>query len=347
MISAYAEYGHMKEALCLVDEMDTVILEANGIVFLTLLGACKNEKFLAHGRLIHAHIVACGLGADDSLGIALIDMYGKCKSLGDAWIIFNRVDQHSVVSWTAAITACIQNENFREALDMYRQMQLQGVEVDEVVLTSLLGACSGLGNLVEGRAIHKAIVAAGFACNMSLGNALINMYHKCGALEAAQAAFAKLDERNVVSWTTIISAYAHHGHGKQAVDLFRCMQSQRVDANDFTFVSLLSACNHAGLMEEAYFFFNAMRNQYKLDPTVEHYSCMIDLLGRAGRLEEAEALIRKLPITPDAPIWTSLISACKASGDAKRGQQAAVHTHLRPSSYVLLANVYAGCGNGD
>lgn len=348
IIAAYAQHGHFKEALWLFQEMRLEEVTPDKFTFLSCLSACADLEALAQGILIHAAIVEEGDEFDVSVGTALIHMYAKCRKLHDALTVFDRMHHHDVVSWTALITACAQHGHGQMAFQMFQKMQKQQVMPNNVTMTSVLGACASLAALEEGQLVHAHIIEEGCECQIVVGSALINMYSKCGNLDDACILFDKLHQRNVVIWNAMISAYSQHGHYKFAVDLFKCMQIEATQPNEVTFLIVLSACSHAGLVGEGYGLFISMKDHYKLDPSMRHYGCMIDLLSRAGRLDEAEDFMNDMPLPPDSQSWEILLGACRMFGDSERGKRVAERVMeldpLNESPYILLSNIYAAEG---
>jgi pentatricopeptide repeat protein len=249
------------------------------------------------------------------------------------------------------IAAYAQNGQGEEALQLFRQMQLAGVKPNLKTFTSVLPACANLAALEQGKEIHKEIIRNRFKSDVFVGSALVDMYAKCGSLEHAQDEFYKICHPNVVSWNAMIAGYAMHGHGKEALQLFEQMQYSGTNPDSVTFISVLSACCHAGLVKEGCHYFDSMNQYYHITPTREHYGCMIDLLGRAGRLYEAQDLISKMPIKPDASMWGCLLAACRTHNNIKLGKYVAgCILELDPENttpYVLLSNMYAEAGRWD
>jgi pentatricopeptide repeat protein len=226
--------------------------------------------------------------------------------------------------------------------------QDKDMEPDKVTFVSALTACASIGALDEGIAIHNRIIDHGFESDFFIGNAIVNMYGKCAALQKAQLFFDIMPKRNVVTWTSLITAYAQQGHGSEALSLYRRMQEEKVMPNSTTFLSLISACGHAGLVGEALFYFASMTDEHGIEPKYEHYGSMVDLLGKAGLLSEAEDFIQKMPMEADACIWISLLGACRMHGDMERAKRAAENVAFlegsNASPFILLFNMYASDG---
>lgn len=240
---------------------------------------------------------------------------------------------------------------FDRALNLFGQMQPTGVKPDSVTYASILPACGNLAALEYGKQFHKDIIRSGFQSDIFVGNALVDMYAKCGSVWEAFKVFEKIGKRNVISWTAMIAGYAMNGHGKEAIKLFQQMQQSSTKPNHITFVGVLSACCHAGLVDDGWQYFHCMVRDYHIMPYMEHYCCMVDLLGRAGFLDEAEDFINKMPLKPDTSIWASLLGACTIHSNIDLGERVAECLFelepKNPAHYVLLSNLYAVAGRWD
>ncbi|KAJ9707615.1 hypothetical protein PVL29_002587 [Vitis rotundifolia] len=281
----------------------------------------------------------------------MIDGYVRIGELEVARKLFDEMPQRSVVSWNVMITGYAQSGHFKEGVEVFREMQMAEVPPNYVTLVSVLPAMSRLGALELGKWVHLYAVRNNIGVDDVLGSALIDMYAKCGSIEKALQVFEGLPKRKVVTWSTIIAGLAMHGRAKDALDHFEDMERAGVMPSDVTYISLLSACSHAGLVDEGRWFFDHMVRVSGLEPRIEHYGCMVDLLGRAGLLEESEELILNMPIKPDDVIWKALLGACKMHGNVEMGKRVAEHLmELAPhdsGSYVALSNIYASSGNWE
>ncbi|KAL6348264.1 hypothetical protein AAG906_005558 [Vitis piasezkii] len=269
----------------------------------------------------------------------MIDGYVRIGELEVARKLFDEMPQRSVVSWNVMIAGYAQSGHFKEAVEVFREMQMAEAPPNYVTLVSL------------GKWVHLYAVRDNIGVDDVLGSALIDMYAKCGSIEKALQVFEGLPKRNVVTWSTIIAGLAMHGQAKDARDHFEDMERAGVMPSDVTYIGLLSACSHAGLVDEGRWFFDHMVRVSGLEPRIEHYGCMVDLLGRAGLLEESEELILNMPIKPDDVIWKALLGACKMHGNVEMGKRVAEHLmELAPhdsGSYVALSNIYASSGNWE
>lgn len=348
IMEAYSHHGLGKEAFDLYAEMQMHGITPDRVSFVSIIGACADTSAISEGKSIHAHLVVCGFEDDVMIRNALVYMYGRCGELQDARVLFEKSRHRTVVSWNAMISALSQHEHSKESLNIFRKMQQGFVKPTLITFTGLLSACASPISLAEGKAIHACIVDHGFDSDVIVGSALLSMYGKCGDLEDACLMFDYMDIRNVCSWNAMLMAHSQHGNGVEALELFRQMEEQGVEPNEVTFVALLSACAHSGLVCEGQNFYVSMRQRHEITPILEHHSCMIDLLGRAGRLDEAENMIYKMPLEADLPVWTSLLRACKIHGDITRGERAAEHLfELDPendAAFLLLSNLYGTYG---
>lgn len=329
-----------------LDWLDGLGIRVDLGTYASLLGQYGDAKALLAGKRVHSHIVKSEREQDRFLGNLLVLMYGKCGALGDASTVFAKMRQHNVFSWNIIIGAYAHYDKGKEALRFYQQMLLEGVLPDKVTFVSILSACSDQVALGDGRQIHGLVMGCEFESDVSIGTALVNMYRKCGTLAHARKVFDEMAERNVMSWSAIIAAHGQHGEGKEALGLFQKMEREGVIPNDITFVSILSACSHTGLVDEGCRYFMSMINDHGITPNEEHYNCMIDLLGRAGRLSEGEELMENFK--PSAMSWITLLSACRMTLDLERAKCAAEHVHdLDPRNskpYTLLSNIYSAAG---
>ncbi|CAM6017495.1 unnamed protein product [Sphagnum balticum] len=332
------------------------ILDQQGIcvdffIYATLLRRCTQMKDMMEGKRVHAHIIKSGMQPDIYLGNTLLNLYANTGSVIDTHCVFDKLPQKDVVSWNTMIVGYAKHGCGEEAFRLFHQMQQEGFKPDTVTCTSILKACTGPRALEWGKRVHSHIMKAGYNVDVRIGNALIDMYAKCGSLEAARQVFDVMPERDVISWTAMIVGLAQHGCGEEALQVFEQMRVEGVEPNAVTFVGVLSACSHAGLVEEAYGYFSSMCHQNGISPVGEHYGCMVDLLGRGGHLKEAEDLIKKMPAEADATIWGSLLGACRTHGNVELAECAAGNClQLEPKDaavYVLLSHIYAAAGMWD
>eukprot|EP01018_Ginkgo_biloba_P019015 Gb_21714 [translate_table: standard] len=381
MITGCIQNGYFEEALNLFREMQMTDVKINSVTLASILPACANLAVLEYGKEVHEDAIRNGFQSDIVLGNALVDMYIECGSIDDARGVFDNMPERNVVSWNA-MTTHSQTEHFddalklsqkmpqqnvvswsmmiagyaqsghsNEALKLFRQMQLAGVNPNSVTFASVLPACANLAALEHGKEVHENIIKSGFDSDIFVGNALVDMYAKCGSIENAWKMFDKMLKRDAVSWNTMIGGYAIHGCGKEALQLFEQMQHSDMKPDKVTFIGVLSACCNAGLVHDGLQYFNRMSQDYHITPAVEHYGCIVGLLGRAGHLDEAYNFINIMPIKPNAAVWRSLLGACRIHSNIELGELVAERLfELDPKNdaqYVLLSNIYASAGWWD
>ncbi|KAL8149880.1 pentatricopeptide repeat-containing protein CRR2, chloroplastic-like [Apium graveolens] len=313
-----------------------------------VIRACRDTMNVNMGRLVHNVVCKFGLDLDQFVVAALVDMYAKCRVLDDARRLFDGMVKKDLVSWTVMIGACVELSDASEALVLFDRMREEGVMPDKVTMVTVVNACAKLGVMYKARLVHDFISSRKISEDVILGTALIDMYAKCGSVDCAREIFDRMREKNVISWSAMIAAYGYHGEGRKALDLLPMMLSNGIIPNRITFVSLLYACSHAGLVEDGLRLFSVMKEEYSLRPDVKHYTCMVDLLGRAGRLDQAMKLIEEMNIEKDEGLWSSLLGACRIYGHTELAEKAAQSLlelqPQSPSSYVLLSNIYAKAG---
>jgi len=224
---------------------------------------------------------------------------------------------HDVVSWNAMIMGYVKCGQGRKALELFKQLQHKGVEADPVTFVGVLNVCTSVGALEEGKHVHEQIIQCGFESDIFVGRSLIDMYVKCGAVEDAQRVFNMITTRNLAAWNAMLGGYAMHGQAKKALGHFEHMYQENIEIDMITFIALLQACSHAGLVDEGLHYFESMGLVYNGSSALDHYACIVDLLGCAGLLLEAEDLITMMPCVQDAAVWKTLLGACRNHGDAE------------------------------
>ncbi|KAL2557480.1 Pentatricopeptide repeat-containing protein [Forsythia ovata] len=345
MISGYSQNGEDGEALDLFVEMYNQRMGFDQATLLAILNATASLQNVNVCRQIHVLIVKSGYQSDNFVLNSLVDSYGKCSHVGDASRVFYECSNPDLPSFTSIITAYAQYGQGEEALKLYLNMLEMDLKPDSFVFSSLLNACAILSAYEQGRQIHVHAFKLGFMFDVFAGNSLVNMYAKCGSIEETGCAFYEIPERGVVSWSAMIGGLAQHGHGKEALQLFDEMLKEGISPNHVTLVSVLCACNHAGLVDEAQKYFETMKDEFGIEPTPEHYACMIDVLGRAGKLDNAMDLIDKMPFEANASIWGALLGASRIHKNIELGLRAAEMLFIlepeKSGTHVLLANIYA------
>ncbi|KAH9287824.1 hypothetical protein KI387_031941 [Taxus chinensis] len=348
LIAAYAQNGRGNESLQLFGMMQLEGVKPNSVTVASVLSPCGDLAALQQGKQIHGYIINRGFEPDVYVGTALVDMYAKCGSVDFAELAFETMPYRNVVSWNGLIAGYGQNGYDIQLLEAFHQMQQDSLKPNWITFASVLPACTRLSALQQGKEIHDYILRNGFESVVLVGNALINMYAKCGSIEFAQRVFDKMPRRDVVSWSTIIAGYGMHGYGEDALKVFYQMQRAGLDPDHITFVGVLSACSHARLLDEGLQYFDIMKKTYSIAPRVEHYACIVDLLGRSGRLLDAYDLIQNIPFDCGPVVWGGLLGACRVHCEVELGECVAkVLFDLEPTNagnYVLLSNIYADAG---
>ncbi|XP_020550096.1 pentatricopeptide repeat-containing protein At2g34400 [Sesamum indicum] len=353
IISGYSRLGFAREAVEMFGEMREGGLEPDEMTLVSVLGACGDLGDLNLGRWIEDYVMEKGLELNSYTGSALINMYGKCGELESARKVFNNMKRKEVVTWNAMITGYAQNGQSDETLLLFDAMKEAGPEPNEITLIAVLSACASIGALDLGKWIDEYATKRGLQHNIYVATALVDMYSKCGNLEYASRVFENMPQKNEVSWNTMISAHALHGRAEEALALFQRMLVEEKAAcpDDITFVGVLSACVHAGLLEEGRQFFNSMTSTFGLTPKVEHYSCMVDLLSRAGRVYEAWDFIQKMPQKPDEILLGALLGACQKVKNVDIGERVVQllleMEPLNSGNYVISSKIYADMRRWD
>lgn len=345
MIRCNATHGHFHHSLKLYAKLIESGLRPDKFAFPFALKSCAGLSDLHTGKQIHQHVICCGCSNDLFIDAALVDMYTKCGCVEDARIVFDKMSDRDLVSWTSMISGYVHNGYDSDTLKFFHLMRCSNVKLTRVCLLSVLLACGHLSALRMGECFHTYVVQMGLDLDILVATAMIDMYAKCGSLDLARCMFDQTREKDVVCWSAMIASYGTHGHGRNAIDIFNQMINAGVKPNHVSFTCLLSACSHSGLLEEGQMYFELMNGQYGIMPKLNHYACMVDLLGRAGHLYEAEELILKMPLKPDSSIWGSLLGACRIHGNIDLGERVADRIfHLDSTQsgyYVLLSNMYA------
>lgn len=282
----------------------------------------------------------------------MITAYAKKGDMVRARELFDKVPRKDVVTWNAMISGYVLCGSHKHALEMYEEMRCVGEVPDEVTMLSLLSACADLGDLEMGKKINCLILTMGpKQLNILLGNALIDMYAKCGAIDIAVEVFLSMKERDASSWNSILGGLAFHGNASETLELFAQMEREKVIPNAITFVSVLIACSHAGNVEKGKEYFTRMEEEYGIEPNIRHYGCMVDMLGRAGLLTDAFHFVEKMKIEPNAIIWRTLLGACRVHGNVELGRKANEESlrmrRDQSGDYVLLSNIYASIDKWD
>ncbi|KAG5010990.1 hypothetical protein JHK87_019505 [Glycine soja] len=349
MIANFARNRLEYEAVELVRQMQAKGETPNNVTFTNVLPACARLGFLNVGKEIHARIIRVGSSLDLFVSNALTDMYSKCGCLNLAQNVFN-ISVRDEVSYNILIIGYSRTNDSLESLRLFSEMRLLGMRPDIVSFMGVVSACANLAFIRQGKEIHGLLVRKLFHTHLFVANSLLDLYTRCGRIDLATKVFYCIQNKDVASWNTMILGYGMRGELDTAINLFEAMKEDGVEYDSVSFVAVLSACSHGGLIEKGRKYFKMMCD-LNIEPTHTHYACMVDLLGRAGLMEEAADLIRGLSIIPDTNIWGALLGACRIHGNIELGLWAAEHLfELKPQHcgyYILLSNMYAEAERWD
>ncbi|OUZ99487.1 Pentatricopeptide repeat [Macleaya cordata] len=360
-------------------------IRPNNLTFPFLVKDCTKWVYPELGKSVHAHIFKIGFNGDLFVQNSVINFYSKFGQLNNAlqmfdemferdivswnsllngflrsgdldsaFDIFRNMKKRSIFSWNSIITGFVQGGRPKEALELFHEMQILGedrVRPDERTIASAISACASVGALDHGKWVHSYLKRNGLEFDMVIRTALVDMYGKCGCIENAVAIFKEIQNKDVYAWTAMISVFALHGYGEEALDLFEEMKLEGAKPNNVTFVGLLSACAHSGLVEKGRWCFEMMTEVYLIKPQVQHYACVVDLLGRAALFKEAEEHIRSMPMDPDVFVWGALLGSCRMHGNVELGERVASclieMEPLNHAFYVILSDIYAKANKFD
>lgn len=349
VISGLAQNEFYEDSLKLFSQMRCCgSVNPNSLTYLSSLMACSGLQALKEGCKIHGLLWKLGIQSELRIESALMDLYSKCGSLEAAWQIFESAEELDEVSLTVILVAFAQNGLEEEAIQIFMRMVKSGIEIDPNMVSAVLGVFSVDTSLALGKQIHSLIIKKNFIQNSFVSNGLINMYSKCGDLYDSQQVFCQMTQKNSISWNSMIAAFGRHGDGLRALQLYEEMRLENIAPTDVTFLSLIHACSHAGLVEKGMEFLESMTRDHGIIPRSEHYACVVDMLGRAGLLKEAKTFIEGLPVNPGVLVWQALLGACSIHGDSEMGKYAADQLYLAapdsPAPYVLMSNIYSSEG---
>ncbi|KAM3249781.1 pentatricopeptide repeat-containing protein, mitochondrial [Capsicum annuum] len=383
IFTAHNEENRHEETLLMFHEMLYDGLWPDHFVFASVVKACGNSSALKVGKEVHCQFLKSVFYDDDVVKSSLVDMYAKCglphkaKSVYDAILVKNLICSCAMISgyarcgrknegiellrelpeknlqcWTALISGLVQNGNLTDAVDVFLEVRREGVDMrDPFILSSVVGACASLAALQLGKQIHRLVLGLGYESSLFVSNGLVDMYAKCSDIVEAKWIFDSMLTRDVVSWTSIIVGMAQHGQGIEALSLYDDMILAGLKPNEVTFVGLIYACSHVGLVNKGKSLFRSMIEDYKLSPSLQHYTCLLDLFSRSGHLEDGEDLLNTMPVQPDEAVWAALLSACKQHGNTEMGVRVANRLLILgpkdPSTCILLSNTYAHAAMWD
>ncbi|KAK3183607.1 hypothetical protein Dsin_030893 [Dipteronia sinensis] len=382
MIARYSQSGYHEEALKLFHQMVQEEFKPNTSCFSTVVSALANFEALRPGMNIHAHVVKIGVVEDVFISSSLVDLYCKCGKTKDGRLMFDSIvgknvvswnsmiggyslngemeeakmlfdimPQRNDVSWSAVIAGYLEYKQFDKVFEVFNEMLLSGEIPNKSTFASLLCATAGMASLEKGKDLHGKVIKLGYKYDIFVGTALTDMYAKSGDIESAKRVFDRMPEKNEVSWTVMIQGLAESGFAEESLSMFEEMENTSISPNDLMLLSVLFACSHSGLVDKGLQYFNSMETVYHIEPKGRHYTCMVDMLSRSGRLSEAEDFINSMPFQPEHNAFAALLSGCKTYKNEEIAERTVKKllklVDKNSSAYVLLSNIYASAGRWD
>ncbi|KAH7439600.1 hypothetical protein KP509_04G068200 [Ceratopteris richardii] len=348
MLEGYSEWGSSEQAFELFCQMHHQNIKPDRATLVIILKACSTTANVMQGRALHSYLIRTGCELDDVIASSLIHMYSNCGSIEDAAKVFDGSKKDDIVTWNTMIAGYVLHRRGQDAVYLYEQICARGLELDKVTCISMLKACSSIAALKLGKVVHARTRQLCCELDVEVGNALIDMYTRCGSMEDASEIFKRMKHRDSVSWSTMIAGYAQHNDFPSAQKHFQDMEQEGHKPNNVTFVSLLSACSHRGLLEEACQHLVAMEHDHGISPNIDHCNCIVDLLARGGHLAQAAELLDSLPFKSNITGWTSLLTHCRVHRKLELGRRCfdrmVAIDKTYASSYVLMSNIYADAG---
>lgn len=353
IITGYAQSGGGDEEAIkvFVEMISDGRVAPNHFTFASILKACANLSDLRKGDQVHSLAVKLGFASVNCVGNSLINMYARSGQVEDARKAFDVLYEKNLISYNTIVDAYAKHLDTEEAFGLFHEIENTGLGASAFTFASLLSGAASLCAVDKGEQIHSRVIKSGLDSNQSICNALVSMYSRCGNIDAAFQVFHEMEDWNVISWTSMITGFAKHGYAARAVGLFKKMLEAGLKPNEITYIAVLSACSHAGLISEGWKHFKEMHQKHGIVPRMEHYACMVDLLGRSGSLVEAIEFINSMPFEADALIWRTFLGACRVHGDIELGEHAAkIIIKQNPhdsAAHSLLSNLYASTGQWE
>ncbi|KAF3432850.1 hypothetical protein FNV43_RR23952 [Rhamnella rubrinervis] len=352
IITGYVQIsGHDEEAIKLFHEMILSHVFPNHVTFSSILKACANLSNVVTGKQVHALAEKLGLASVNCVGNSVINMYAESGQMEDSQRAFDFLFDKNLVSFNIIVDAYTKNFNSEEAFDLFYEIEDMGFRATDFTFASLLSGAASIGAIGKGEQIHARLLKSGCESNQFVSNSLVSMYSRCGNIEAAFQVFNEMGNRNVITWTSIITGFSKYGYATGAIAIFYEMLEAGVRPNEITYVAVLSACSHAGLVTEGWKHFHSMYLIHGISPRMEHFACMVDMLGRSGLLSDAFEFINSMPFKPDALIWRTFLGACRIHCNTELGKHAAKMILMQnphdPVPFILLSNLYASRGQWE
>ncbi|KAK4490864.1 hypothetical protein RD792_001579 [Penstemon davidsonii] len=351
MVIGFSKNGKFREALLVYCDMLSLGVETGNFAFSVALKACSSVLNLRIGKAVHAQILKNGEEPDQVVYNALLKLYTECGSFEDVAKVFDVMPERNIATWNSLLSCFVKKDKVFESLETFRKMQRGKLGFSWVSLTTILAACARLTALYIGKEVHGQIVKSTECPDILVQNSLLDMYAKCGMTEYCREVFKGMKSKDITSWNTMINCYAINGFMEEAMETFEEMIKAGYKADEVTFISLLSGCSHTGMVSEGQTLFNKMRSVFRINPNLEHYACLVDLLGRTGRVEDALEVVKKMPMKPSGSIWGSLLNSCRLHGYVLLAEAIAKKLFeiepTNPGNYVMLSNIYANAGMWD
>ncbi|GLT46971.1 hypothetical protein SLA2020_206960 [Shorea laevis] len=351
IISSYAEKGDMDLAMTCFAQMKQLNMKLDAVAMVSILGGFKSPDHTEIGRAFHGYGVTSGLCIHSLVTNALISMYSKFDDTEAALSLFYEMQEKPLISWNSIISGCVQAGRASDAMELFCQMKMYGHTPDCITIASLLSGCSQLGYLQFGKKLHTYILRNKQEVEDFVGTALIDMYIKCGTIRLAERVFKSIKKPCLASWNTMITGYSLCGFESKALTHYSGLLEQGLKPDKITFLGVLAACTHGGLVHEGRRYFQLMTEEYMITPNLQHYACMVGLIGRAGLFEEALLFIKNMQVEPDSAMWVALLSGCCIHQEVKLGEYLAKKLYLldyrHGGLYVMMSNLYASQGMWD
>ncbi|CAO2828675.1 unnamed protein product [Amaranthus hypochondriacus] len=351
IISGNAREGKYEKSLALFQELQGTKFDRKNFPFATMLSIAADTANLEMGRQIHCQSIVTSALSELKVGNALLDMYARCGRFDEANLIFRKLSDEDTIPWTTMMSALVQNGYHEKGMDVFAEMCRASVNPDQATFASILRATASLSSLSLGKQLHALILKSGFNSYVHCGSALLDMYAKCGSMRDAVKTFREMPYRNTVTWNAMISAYAQNGDGEGAIELFEEMISTGLSPDQISFLNVLTACSHCGLVDQGMRYFNNITELHKMEPRREHYIAMVDILCRNGRFGQAEKLMAEMPFKPDEIMLSSILNSCRIHKNhelAKKVAERLFEIEVKDAAaYVNMSNIYAVAGEWD
>jgi pentatricopeptide repeat protein len=349
LLSGYVGFKCSNETFVYFEQMQIQGFSPDATTLVCLLKACSTIKLIGKCQELHAEIMRQGLLEDDLLiGNALIDAYGKCGLCAEAKKVFDNLANRDVISWNVLLSAFVESGDDAEVFKYCKRMQIEHLSPDVVTFSVILRACANIGCLEKGKELHAEIAKVGLVDKELVSRTLVDMYARCGCLEEAQEIFERLPSRDIIMWTSLITGYAQFGDYRSVYHSCGRMMMDGFVPNMITVFAVLNVCSHSGLVSAGESYFDVMIKDYNILPTLEHYTCIIDLYSRAGQIDKAVAMTRKMPLSPDLTVWHIILGACQKWGNLEVGvlafERAVQLNEEDRTAYICLSNIYSFVG---